>query len=117
MAERRQGAIVNIASDLGLVGPDQRLYRVDGVAEELQPVKPVTYAVIKTGIIGLTRYLATYWADHGVRANALCLGGVARDQDPTFVGAFPSGSRSAEWRMRASTVTQWCSCARTRPRT
>ena len=85
MAERRRGVIVNIASDLGLVGPDQRLYRVDGLAEELQPVKPVTYAVIKTGIIGLTRYLATYWAERGVRANALCIGGVARDQDPTFV--------------------------------
>jgi NAD(P)-dependent dehydrogenase (short-subunit alcohol dehydrogenase family) len=85
MAERRHGAIVNIASDLGLVGPDQRLYRVDGLGEEQQPVKPVTYSVIKTGIIGLTRYLATYWAERGVRANALCLGGVARDQDPTFV--------------------------------
>jgi NAD(P)-dependent dehydrogenase (short-subunit alcohol dehydrogenase family) len=85
MAERGQGAIVNIASDLGLVAPDQRLYRVEGVAEASQPVKPVTYSVIKTGIIGLTRYLATYWAQQGVRANALCLGGVARDQDPVFV--------------------------------
>jgi NAD(P)-dependent dehydrogenase (short-subunit alcohol dehydrogenase family) len=85
MAERGRGSIVNIASDLGLVAPDQRLYRVEGVAEELQPVKPVTYSVIKTGIIGLTRYLSTYWARQGVRANALCLGGVARDQDPVFV--------------------------------
>jgi NAD(P)-dependent dehydrogenase (short-subunit alcohol dehydrogenase family) len=85
MAERRRGSIVNIASDLGLVAPDQRLYRVEGVADESQPVKPVTYSVIKTGIIGLTRYLATYWAEQGVRANALCLGGVARDQDPVFV--------------------------------
>jgi NAD(P)-dependent dehydrogenase (short-subunit alcohol dehydrogenase family) len=85
MAERRRGVIVNIASDLGLVAPDQRLYRVEGVPEAEQPVKPVTYSVIKTGIIGLTRYLATYWADQGVRANALCLGGVAREQDETFV--------------------------------
>jgi len=85
MAARGRGAIVSIASDLGLVAPDQRLYRVDGVAEALQPVKPVTYSVIKTAVIGLTRYLATYWAEQGVRANALCLGGVARDQDPVFV--------------------------------
>jgi NAD(P)-dependent dehydrogenase (short-subunit alcohol dehydrogenase family) len=85
MADRGHGAIVNIGSDLGLVGPDQRLYRVDGLDEADQPVKPVTYSVIKTGIIGLTRYLATYWGDRGVRANVLCLGGVARDQDPTFV--------------------------------
>jgi len=85
MAERGHGVIVNIGSDLGLVGPDQRLYRVEGVADEDQSVKPVTYSVIKTGLIGLTRYLATYWGDRGVRSNVLCLGGVARDQDPTFV--------------------------------
>jgi NAD(P)-dependent dehydrogenase (short-subunit alcohol dehydrogenase family) len=85
MAARGQGVIVNVGSDLGLVGPDQRLYRVDGVPDDEQPVKPVTYSVIKTGLIGLTRYLATYWGDRGVRANVLCLGGVARDQDATFV--------------------------------
>jgi NAD(P)-dependent dehydrogenase (short-subunit alcohol dehydrogenase family) len=85
MAERGHGVIVNVSSDLGLIGPDQRLYRVEGVADEDQAVKPVTYSVIKTGLIGLTRYLATYWGDRGVRANVLCLGGVSRDQDPTFV--------------------------------
>jgi NAD(P)-dependent dehydrogenase (short-subunit alcohol dehydrogenase family) len=85
MAERGRGVIVSVGSDLGLVGPDQRLYRIEGVPDEEQPVKPVTYSVIKTGLIGLTRYLATYWGDHGVRANVLCLGGVARDQSLTFV--------------------------------
>lgn len=85
MAQRGHGVIVNVGSDLGLVGPDQRLYRVDGVADGDQPTKPVTYSVIKSGLIGLTRYLATYWGDRGVRANVLCLGGVARDQDPAFV--------------------------------
>ena len=85
MAERGRGVIVNIGSDLGLVGPDQRLYRVDGRPEGEQPVKPVTYSVIKTGLIGLTRYLATYWGHRGVRSNVLCLGGVARDQSSTFV--------------------------------
>ena len=85
MADRGKGVIVNIGSDLGLVGPDQRLYRVDGRPEEEQPVKPVTYSVIKTGLIGLTRYLATYWGHRGVRSNVLCLGGVARDQDATFM--------------------------------
>ncbi len=85
MAERGHGAIVNVGSDLGLIAPDQRLYQFDGVKDDDQPVKPVTYSVIKSGLIGLTRYLATYWADRGVRANVLCLGGVARDQDPSFV--------------------------------
>ena len=85
MAARGHGVIVNVASDLALVAPDQRLYRVDGLPEAEQPVKPVTYSVIKTALIGLTRYLSTYWAADGVRVNALCLGGVERDQDPAFV--------------------------------
>ena len=79
------GSIVNISSDLGLIGPDQRLYRKHGLAEDRQPVKPVTYSVVKTGLIGLTRYLATYWADRNVRCNALCPGGVENNQDPVFL--------------------------------
>jgi NAD(P)-dependent dehydrogenase (short-subunit alcohol dehydrogenase family) len=79
------GVILNIASDLSVFSPDQRLYRQDGLAEASQPVKPVTYSVIKTGLIGLTRYLATYWADRGVRANALSPGGVYNGQGDVFV--------------------------------
>jgi NAD(P)-dependent dehydrogenase (short-subunit alcohol dehydrogenase family) len=79
------GVILNIASDLSVFSPDQRLYRKDGVAEDMQPVKPVTYSVIKAGLIGLTRYLATYWADRGVRANALSPGGISNGQGEEFV--------------------------------
>lgn len=86
MAKRRRGVILNIASDLGVIAPDQRLYRQPHVArEEEQPVKPVTYSVIKHGLIGLTKYLATYWADHGIRVNAISPGGVFNNQDPAFV--------------------------------
>ena len=79
------GSIVNISSDLGLIAPDQRLYAKDGVDESLQNVKPVTYSIVKTGLIGLTRYLTTYWADKNVRCNAMCPGGVENGQPEEFL--------------------------------
>lgn len=79
------GVILNIASDLSVFSPDQRLYRKPGLADDMQPVKPVTYSVIKAGLVGLTKYLSTYWADRGVRANALSPGGVFNGQGEEFV--------------------------------
>lgn len=79
------GVILNIASDLSVFSPDQRLYRKKGLPDDLQPVKPVTYSVIKAGLVGLTRYLATYWAEQGVRANSLSPGGVFNGQSEEFV--------------------------------
>ena len=85
MAANGGGVVLNIASDLSVFAPDQRIYRKDGLPEDRQPVKPVTYSVIKTGLVGLTRYLATYWADKKVRVNALSPGGVYVNQPAAFV--------------------------------
>lgn len=85
MARRKRGVIVNVASDLALIAPDQRLYRKEGLPEDQQPVKPVTYSVVKTGLLGLTRYLASYWAADGVRVNAISPGGVYAGQPDDFV--------------------------------
>lgn len=79
------GVILNISSDLSMFSPDQRLYRKQGLPENMQPVKPVTYSVIKAGLIGLTLYLSTYWADKGIRCNALSPGGVLNGQNQEFV--------------------------------
>lgn len=85
MAKRKSGVILNVASDLALIAPDQRLYRIEGVAEDKQPVKPVTYSVVKTALIGLTRYLATYWSSANIRVNAISPGGVFNGQPEVFL--------------------------------
>lgn len=85
MAARKVGIILNIASDLSVIAPDQRLYAIDSLSPELQPVKPVTYSVIKAGIVGLTKYLATYWHKEGIRVNSLSPGGIYDDQPEDFI--------------------------------
>jgi NAD(P)-dependent dehydrogenase (short-subunit alcohol dehydrogenase family) len=89
MAARGRGAIVNVASHYGIVAPDQRMYaslRRDGTPF----FKPAVYTASKAGVIGLTRYLAAYWGQAGVRVNTLSPGGVLAAQDPGFVAEYES---------------------------
>lgn len=83
--DNKRGVILNIASDLSVIAPNQGLYRTSNLPEFEQDVKPITYSVIKTGLIGLTRYLSTYWCKEGIRCNALSPGGVFNNQPEEFV--------------------------------
>jgi len=82
MLEAKRGVIINISSTYGLIGPDQRLYQREGQAPQF---KPVTYTVAKAAVLGLTRYLATYFANTGIRVNTLTPGGVFAGHDEEFV--------------------------------
>ena len=83
--DKKGGVILNIASDLSVISPDQRIYRKEGIEDKSQPVKPITYSVIKSGLVGMTLYLATYWSDLNIRSNALSPGGIYNDHDDEFV--------------------------------
>jgi len=85
MSKKGKGIILNISSDLGIIAPDQRIYKKEGLPDDEQPVKPVTYSVIKHGLIGLTKYLASYWGDNGVRVNSISPGGIYTNQNKEFV--------------------------------
>ena len=79
------GSIINVSSDLGIIAPNQSIYKKEGLNYNDQPVKPVSYSVSKHGIIGLTKYTSTYWADKGVRCNAICPGGIETNQPEEFL--------------------------------
>jgi NAD(P)-dependent dehydrogenase (short-subunit alcohol dehydrogenase family) len=79
------GVILNISSDLGVIAPDQRLYKKDGLLEEEQNVKPITYSAAKWAIVGMTKYLAVYFAQKNIRVNCLSPTGVYNDHPEEFV--------------------------------
>jgi NAD(P)-dependent dehydrogenase (short-subunit alcohol dehydrogenase family) len=83
MAAAGRGSIIQTSSIYGLVGPDNRIY--EGSHYLGGPINtPAVYAASKAAVIGLTRWLATYWAERGVRANCLVPGGVSSGQNSTF---------------------------------
>lgn len=106
MVKQGRGVIVNVASDLGLIAPDQRIYRLKGMTDETQPYKPATYCAVKGGLISLTRYLATYWAKKGIRVNTLTPASVFNNQDPEFVekisNIIPMGRMSFKHEFKAA---------------
>ncbi len=86
MVAAGQGSIVNIGSLYACVSPDDRFY--DHIPGDPPFLKPPAYGASKAAVVNLTRYLATLWAPHGVRVNALSPGGVLGDQDEEFKRKF-----------------------------
>jgi NAD(P)-dependent dehydrogenase (short-subunit alcohol dehydrogenase family) len=85
MLAQGRGVIVNLCSIYGLAAPDQRMYQQDGKPPQY---KPAYYSVTKAGILGLTQYLAAYYAGRNIRVNALSPGGVYNGHDADFVKAY-----------------------------
>jgi NAD(P)-dependent dehydrogenase (short-subunit alcohol dehydrogenase family) len=85
MLDRGRGVMINLCSIYGLTGPDQRLYQQEG---ETPRYKPIDYSVTKAGVLGLTRYLAAYYAGQNIRVNALTPGGVFNNHDETFMQSY-----------------------------
>ena len=106
MATRGSGNILNISSDLSVISPNQNLYFNPLLSPEEQIVKPFTYSIIKTGLIGLTKYLATYWAPNGVRVNAISPGGIEFEQTEEFVAKIstliPMGRMAKNWEIKGA---------------
>jgi NAD(P)-dependent dehydrogenase (short-subunit alcohol dehydrogenase family) len=77
--QKSGGKIINVSSDLGIIAPDQRIYK------NFNFIKPITYSAIKHAIIGLTKYTAAYWANKKVYCNAIAPGGMENGQDIKFI--------------------------------
>ena len=115
MLRAGSGVVLNIASDLSVIAPDQRIYHKEGVAPHHQYVKPVTYSVSKWAVLGLTKYLATYYADRNIRVNSLSPAGLYNPSLPTdfvrrLTSLVPMG-RMAEEGEYAGAVAFLCSDA------
>ena len=79
IAQGQGGSVIQTASTYGVVAPDQRIYDGASYGERAMNT-PAAYSTSKAAVIGLTRHLATYWADKGIRVNSLTPGGVTDER-------------------------------------
>ena len=92
MQKNGGGSIINISSTYGILSPDQRLYKYFNgkLSSKMKKLgvkieKPIGYSISKSGILNLTRFLATKFAEDNIRVNTLTLGGVYDNNPPEFV--------------------------------
>ena len=83
--KKNNGNILNISSIYGIVGPDQNLY---GKRKVFEGYKPLEYSVAKSGLIGLTKSLASFYSNSNIKINCLILGGVFNKQNKNFVNSY-----------------------------
>ena len=83
VAQGNGGSIIQTASTYGIVGPDFRIYEGSEYMG-CRITTPAAYAASKGAVVQLTRYLATYWGDKGIRVNTLVPGGIESGQNETF---------------------------------
>ena len=95
MQKNGGGSIINISSTYGILSPDQRLYKFfnDKLSRKMKKLgvkieKPIGYSISKSGMLNLTRFLATKFAEDNIRVNTLTLGGVYDNNPPQFVKAY-----------------------------
>lgn len=81
--QKKGGTIIQTSSIYGIMAPDQRIYEGSYYLDR-QINSPAIYSASKAGVIGLTQYLATYWAKDGIRVNSITPGGVESGQNETF---------------------------------
>lgn len=102
MLQAGKGSIINIASLYGVVSPNHKIYPGTGISQ------PVAYSVSKHGVVALTKYLATLWAEKGVRVNALTPGGIFNGHQGLFLERFkqlnPIGRMSDKTELRGGIV-------------
>ena len=86
MLKNKKGSIINIASDVGIISPDHRIYQANKKInyKGVDFNTPLSYSVSKSGIISMTRYLATYWAKNGIRVNCISPAGVYKKHNKKF---------------------------------
>jgi NAD(P)-dependent dehydrogenase (short-subunit alcohol dehydrogenase family) len=97
------GSVINMSSIYGVVSPDLRVY------DDVEFSSSAAYAAAKAGVVGLTKYLAVYWAGKNVRVNSVSPGGVEAGQPSSFVSAYenrvPMGRMAAPGDLRG--VISW----------
>jgi NAD(P)-dependent dehydrogenase (short-subunit alcohol dehydrogenase family) len=102
MVKQKAGTIINMASLYGVVSPHHRMYSGTEIHQ------PAAYSVSKAGVIALTRYLGTLWADQGVRVNCITPGGVHNEHSEAFTSRYaalsPIGRMADKKEMRGALV-------------